>query len=64
MSAGPELVATIEQVGSHYYVLTMGENEMGGTSKSRLAKYARERGYRVVNITGQIKRELRAEVWE
>ena len=40
-------VATVERVGESYYVLRMGEREMGGTNRAALEAYARKNGYTV-----------------
>lgn len=39
--------AQIKKFTDHYYVLTMGEREIGGTSQSALTRYARKNGYKV-----------------
>lgn len=53
--------ARIEQQGEHYYVLIMGEREMGGTNKSALASYARKLGYKIVAQTSTEDAEAQAE---
>lgn len=41
-------IAGIRQTGEHYYVLSMGDREMGGKSRARLKAYAQKLGYKVV----------------
>jgi hypothetical protein len=37
--------ATIQHTHTHYYVLKMGEREIGGKNKQYLTEYARDNGY-------------------
>lgn len=37
--------ATITQISDGYYVLSLGDRELGGTSWDRLRRYARAQGY-------------------
>lgn len=52
--------ATITQLSEGYYILSLGERELGGTSWDRLKRYARSQGYivRSTPITQLTKRIL------
>ena len=52
--------AVITQISEGYYVLTLGNRELGGTSWDRLKRYARTQGYivRGTPITQPTKRIL------
>ena len=45
--------ATIHARSEGYYILTMGEREMGGTNKVAMAAYARKLGFTVCNAVTQ-----------
>lgn len=40
-------IATITKIADHYYVLKLGDREIGADSRARLERYARAQGYQI-----------------